>query len=1693
MDDSGAQQSNPFSTGGGGPNFETRVQAAFALTMLTGRVAPCLPPYPIHLLKLQGRYAGFHFDDFVAYARDPGSGREAKLLAQIKHQVTIADGDDTLADVMNNAWRDFNDPSFDHDTDAIALITGPLTATDTQNVRPLLEWARHSAAETEFLEKMGTKKFSSEAKRNKVAVLRKRLDHANGDVPITDRQLWSFLKRFHLIGYDLDTETGSTHALLLSLIALSSSQPPNLLWSRLVDAIQTANQNAGTVTRETLPSDLRAAFDVGRATAWTSDVERLRVHGGYILGNIKTGIGGVHIEREEDIAHLLGLTESASLVWVTGPRGSGKSSLIRTVAERLGERAPVFCLRAEDLNQPSLAQVFTALGLRGSLSDLEVSFALLPKKYLFIESLEKLLELDYKGAFQDLLQFLKKHPGWTVVATGREYAYQPVAFEFLEPAATPPAVLRLEGFEAEQVEVLCQRLEALQGFAANPELAQLLRTPFFADLAYRVAQAGTLFEASDGEREFRTAVWRDVIAKESERAQGMPAKRRRAFVEIAVQRAKQMVYGVPEEGFDPEAVAKLEEDHLIARDPGTRRLSPAHDVLEDWALEEFIDYASLQHERDAPAMLKAIGSEPAMNRAFRLWLQQRLRDGDGVDGLILEILQDPMIARYWQDEAITAVLQSDAARSFLDRLMGRLLEGDGDLLRRFCFLVRVSCQMPNLDLFSQFPTEATRGLRGLILQPFGPGWGALITFLLEHKEIVSADLLPHVAAVLKQWSGLLNVQSDPPALAREVGLLALHLLTPLKTQYRDTGTRTSLLEVILKTAAAIPNELSELLERDVFALNTDRERLAYVRDLCRMAFALPETAFVSRSQPDLLIRLAWAIWPLQRDEDDLYQSSIDVDERFGLHEVREFFPASGAKGPFQHIMRHHGWKGVDFVLELCNHAAEHYVHSGLDRAWVSSQDGQNTFEQIHLTLEDGTVVTQYVSDRLWLAYRGHSVVPYVLQCALMALENWIIAVVELADSTTPNLIYQVFDRVLRKSNSVLTTAVLASVATGFPQKAGRAALPILHHAVFYSLDINRMVHEMGESELNFFATERDAFAQLYAQERREAALRPWRRDRLESVIVQLQFSEHREQALEAIDAMREASTGTDSERFLFHRIDSRGWRAEPDEENARIVFLPNDLEPDLAAQQEETQEASQRMNRFSALSLWATKTFDGDGPSDAAATYPSWREALTEARALLKDREPDNPLGALHAGGIVKAAAVALRDHLGELQSDEATWCAAMVVGAVERGDVEGDPLDDGSIDLDGASAAATVLPKLLELAHDESERRRVRELIALAVTHMEAKVRLGAAEGVREHLWRQDPVFAWRCAVGALAFARLQQDLLTQERRRRTRYEDLREGTLRAWHRSKEKFRRALVEGRLRFAPDAVRLTSHSSYFLVTAGLMIPDGSLEPDHVRLLSSLLQAVVLSEQHDDDRSERQKPTIPLEQRLRFNRRFARYLVDLEASVFEPFVGMLHEACDRAPDLVDSLQINMAVSAERLNRKGVYWKFWRTLAPKVREIALETALEVERFGYRDDPQRLIRSFVFADAPWQKVDYENQDIALGKPFLIDFATQAGMNRHVFEGLASLVYHFPALFLEEGVHVLADWQRATQATPISGNTAFYLEISIQRYLQVDRPGPLSRRVYDSCLVLLSKVVETASARAYHLREQLVRSRMVA
>jgi uncharacterized protein YciU (UPF0263 family) len=255
------QLSNPFSTGSGGGYFEAHVQASFVVLMLTGGFAPCLPCWPISKIKLQGKHAGYDTDDLIVFVEQPDSGKKRKIFGNIKHSISITENDKVFGEVIQAAWSDFNNTAlFTRKNDVIALITGPLSSTDINDARWILEQARHSENAEEFIGKVRLAKFSSQPKQSKLQAFRTNLNKANGGNPVSDEVLYEFLRHFHLLGYDLDIKAGVTLSLLHSLIGQYSQENAQSLWTRLIDEVQSANKNAGTITVESLPDDLRDAF-----------------------------------------------------------------------------------------------------------------------------------------------------------------------------------------------------------------------------------------------------------------------------------------------------------------------------------------------------------------------------------------------------------------------------------------------------------------------------------------------------------------------------------------------------------------------------------------------------------------------------------------------------------------------------------------------------------------------------------------------------------------------------------------------------------------------------------------------------------------------------------------------------------------------------------------------------------------------------------------------------------------------------------------------------------------------------------------------------------------------------------------------------------------------------------------------------------------------------------------------------------------------------------------------------------------------------------------------------------------------------------------------------------------------------------------------------------------------------------------
>ena len=254
MNEQGAQLSNPFSTGGGGSHFEAHIQAMFVALMLSGGVAPCLPPWPIKRVTLQNKVDGFDTDDVLVVVEEPYDRHTSKLIAQIKHSISFTQGDHIFGTSIRAAWRDFNHPDrFQREQDRVALITGHLNGTHEQDVTWLLRQARHTADHEEFLKHVNEANYSSRSKRDRLAAFQAHLQ-------VTCSELHSFFRHLHLLCYDLGSDDGTTLPLIFSHFSQFDISSPEQIWGALVECVQTWNQDAGTITKGNLPQHLIDAF-----------------------------------------------------------------------------------------------------------------------------------------------------------------------------------------------------------------------------------------------------------------------------------------------------------------------------------------------------------------------------------------------------------------------------------------------------------------------------------------------------------------------------------------------------------------------------------------------------------------------------------------------------------------------------------------------------------------------------------------------------------------------------------------------------------------------------------------------------------------------------------------------------------------------------------------------------------------------------------------------------------------------------------------------------------------------------------------------------------------------------------------------------------------------------------------------------------------------------------------------------------------------------------------------------------------------------------------------------------------------------------------------------------------------------------------------------------------------------------------
>ncbi len=1667
---------SPTATGGGGEHFEQHV-SAFALGLLLVRATPpVLTNTVVVEVHLQTRHLGWRTDDLLLVG-ETSPGNRRMLAAQIKRTFTVSEAEEECRKTFQGMWDDFQaSERFSSASDNLAIITLHGTSALLRSFNSLLLCGRAAKDAADFYRRLALDGYlSKQAKTQHKAV--QAILEAHTGMPVDPELYWRFLRSVHIVSFDLNTPTAATKASLVSLLAQVGGDAPDRLaaatatWLQLLECVGEGKPIAASYTVANLPPELRARH-LPIDSVDRNGLSAVVQHGNTVRGSIRSTIGqSFEIDCAPRGAALLDLLAQNRVVIVSGVAGSGKSALAKSALDQLELSNPVVAFHAVEFARAHIDETLANAQTTLNAQRFVALLAGHDRVFLLVESVERLLEHSVRDAFGHLLNLVSDNPAIRLVLTCRDYSLETVRNALLGPIGLSHSVLEVPTLSDEEIDQVSAGVPNLALPLQDTRLRTLLRTPYVLDMAARLDWTGSFPKNA---RALRDKCWNELIRADQFAAAGMPLRRERAFLDIAYRRATELRPFVAPGATDAEVLDALRQDSLIVSSPDTSTLfAPAHDVLEDWAILRWLDEKFAVSDGNLEMeMAAAVGGYPALRRGFRRWLGERFEDKpDAASDLVLRILGRADLPAYFRDDCLASALLSQTAAEFLQACEQKLGPADlAQLMVRVIHVLRVACK--ESPRWLNVP-----GLPSQLLVPAGTGWAPVLRLVSTHLDQILPQHVHLLIGLVEDWSKQADVTTPAPDGDTNAGLIVDALLTHFEGyDYGGEAARKRILEVLLKIPRAVPG-LSKLLERARQIEFRDRTATAF-GELALQSFT---GVWLCRDFPDEVMALANARLRMTAEDAESGRASpFEVNEVFGIRErgVSDFFPASALQGPFGQLLRFHPKKAVAFIVDLLNHAADWY---GTER-WPEQQ--LEPAWQTTIEIPGVGEVQQWMNPRLYGLYRGMSVGPEVLQSALMALEAWLLGAAKMEGLDVEGwLLY-----ILRNSNNVMATSVVASVCSANPAKAGRAGLAVLSSRDIIQCDRSRLASE--SSARVEFMTGLNVQHAMHEQERKTSNRLPHRGEDLETLAVRLQLTDAREKVWQTIDRYRsELPTDQDEEtltwRLALHRMDVRGFKpvdTPPVAPEAKaggsapgVYFGPGQIEPDVQQLVDASSASHAIIGRHLHLLNRATNAWRDRASADAG----DWKTLLSEAQSIVADLdEPED----FCRGGPGLVAAVCIRDHVDELDDRDLEWCAKRIQDEILRDSDNPEETVRLARGMPRPDRAGASVVGMLVARQGSRPVGNAHNTLAVALTHPVDEVADYAHSGVGAFLGDEHRELILQCGGAAAYRARLVKALRDEEQKRPyTQRSHGREIVERAV----PSVRDAIAQGTIDVSAELSALDLSDWSGAQAAGRILEMLGHHPTWEESRAVFTQA---AKWLADVRSRDQSSQPASNRNFHFEQAaltaVARFVLKLPAdkarSVSAPLIAAIETDPREAADFLHAL-----ISAADGGAGDCFWELWRDVAEKVCSAPWVTSLK----GQHPYAAGLIHR-LFLMTYW-KDDIQHWERLEGHAGEVDaVALRLPAAAVCLEAYTRFLYTIGRRSLPDALKVVAALLERGDAAEMAANSeiAFFLESLLRQFvysqpLRLKSDGALRNAV----LTILDALVEAGSSAAYRMRDDFV------
>lgn len=1312
---------SPYSTGGGGVNFEQRLAAVFLARMLTSTTVGILADTSPESVAFQ-QSPSTEIDDLVLTAIEEDGISEVSLEIAVRRKPKFVPSDDKTVKLVAALVREDIAAEQANSSPNLRRLGIAVSGRQThvQELAELAVAARSQSSSKSFFELVRTpKKFASKSRlEHFLKMVSMSLEEMDADdVGSPEHRCWSLLTRLWTLQIDLEPgNEGDWTAVidLLKPIAIAQTQSNAVaLRNRLEQLAGEFSTNAALLDRAALRRHLHGEIDPG-SHAPPPGWDRLalldrqaRIAIGRRIEVV--GLDDLKLPRQQLRDELSAAIRGDESLLLRGDSGVGKSALVmdEVEPEKLADDLQVVVVNLRQLPRSELELLDL---LKSSFVDLLREMSA-PVRLLVIDGAEAAAE-DHGSVFSYLLDSAEA-AGVRVLSIATSEGVQATR-EFMRSSLDTFRELLVPGLDDDELALVEQRVPVLHRLLRNERARELLRRPIIVELLGRAGSS----KVPLSEAQALDHIWHHLVRNEGRHDAGSPDAREKVMLSLAAHEVSKRETEETLGQLDHSAVDGLRRSGMLL--PASRlpwQLVPSfkHDLLRSYATARW-----LLLDRTPAEALENVGAPRWILPSARLACEILLTAPDDANQphadrfASLQAGFDRIASLHgerWSDVPFEALLSAPNSTDLLGEAWPRLTSDRTVPLNR---LVRVARAWRAEDGF----------LDPVAVEPF---IDQLLSGETPLDEVVDADDL------FREWLQSALLKGTPAGSSTRV-----KLRETIRSQIEDKERELDAVEaereatLAARTTEEIAADEKRKLEFDAFRAGmisrrhrrrTESERHRphlWIRDsqIEQLALLGPdigecgesilrriseddpgslenavETVLAGQSlssyDVDLLADLtaAYYIEVYDDDEYDFGGASL-LDDGIRNHRFAGLRQplASYSHGPFISLFRTGYRKGINLLNRMLLHAAKNRISSLKS---LPLEDG--TAEKYAETLSISGEPRSYVGDgHVWLWYRGTGVGPYPCMSALQALEFVTEEFIRLGVATPQELC----GVMIEEAETLAMPALALGILVRHLEDVGDAIDPYLVEPAVWQFEFSRALNDQTSGLAS-------RIPELPNPERRKWSLREV------GMTLTLQASGERLSRLEEVGNLLQANAreqvgSDDSDNARTHLASVRNWAAVFDRDSYHVrqeegqIVIQQSPDPQAAKELEASNRQIQRIDDALGLTVRHAHVRDSGGKAPQLDA-DELASDIGLARELLKD-PPD--ADTLVLDGPIAVAATVIELHFtsrAAVSSDDLFWGGTVVQQMAttmrEAGKVE---FDESMFSQGADRSTARALPFLL-------------------------------------------------------------------------------------------------------------------------------------------------------------------------------------------------------------------------------------------------------------------------------------------------------------------------------------------------------------------------------------------------------------